>query len=65
VIEEVAAGSGIAREIAIKLPGTRVYGMDLGAGFITHGSMQSLYQHCGLDADSIANRILEDLSVEK
>lgn len=65
VVEEVAAGTGIARDISMQIPDTKVYGLDLGGGYITHGSMDALYRHCGLDALSIANRILEDISLEK
>ncbi len=65
VVEEVAAGTGIARDIAMQISDTEVHGIDLGAGYITHGSMDALYRHCGLDAASIANRILEDRTLEK
>ena len=34
-------------------------GSRLGEGFVTHGSIAQLYRHCGIDADSVAKRILE------
>ncbi len=55
VCEEVSCGCGIAGELALALHDTqKVYSMDLGADFVPHGSTQQLYQHCGLDAASIA-----------
>ena len=51
--EETCNGSGIAEKLAYVLgkerPGIRVVGMDLGNGFVTHGSLQDLYKNCGLD----------------
>ena len=58
VAEEVAAGSGIREALAWQLrrlvPDLRVEGLDLGRDFVPHGSLKELYQHCGLDAASIA-----------
>lgn len=58
VLEEVAGGCGIREALAWELqhikPSIRVDGIDLGHQFITHGDMQSLYQHYGLDPASIA-----------
>jgi len=65
VIEEVAAGTGIAKDIALKFTDTKVHAIDLGNGYITHGSMDNLYQLCGLDAASIAGRVMEDRGYEK
>ena len=57
--EEVCGGSGIreslAWEIHQKDPGCRIDGIDLGRGFVPHGSLKQLHRHCGLDAESIAN----------
>ena len=64
VVEEVAGGSGISQEISMLIRDRDVVGMDLGRRFITHGSMNLLYEHYGLDAKSIANRILEGRKVE-
>lgn len=65
VIEEVAAGTGIAKDISLLLKDAVVHGIDLGSGYVTHGSMNKLYQQCGLDAASIARRVMEDRSHEK
>ena len=63
IIEEIAAGCGIRDALAsgLSLAGQKypVAGIDLGEGFIPHGSTAQLYRHCGLDAESIANSILE------
>ncbi|MBO5892219.1 MAG: 1-deoxy-D-xylulose-5-phosphate synthase [Oscillospiraceae bacterium] len=68
VVEEVCKGSGIAEKIAYALgkerPGLRVIGIDLGDNFVTHGTLQDLYAHCGLGADGIANKAQEVLCVE-
>ena len=57
-VEEVCSGSGIREALAFAMgeaePGCRVRGMDLGGGFVTHGSVKQLYTHCGVDAESIA-----------
>ena len=44
--------------------GVRVYGMDLGSGYMTHGDMASLYKHYGLDGQSIADFIWEVRKIE-
>ena len=58
VVEEVCAHSGIRESLAWELeridPGCRVGGMDLGWQFVPHGAQAVLYEHCGLDAASIA-----------
>lgn len=58
VIEETAANSGVKLPLAWELqqqcPDCRVSGIDLGKGFVPHGSQARLYEYCGLDADSIA-----------
>ena len=63
VVEEAAAECGIRELLAWKLqhlsPGIRVDGIDLGNRFITHGDLNSLYQHYGLDAASIADYVQE------
>lgn len=63
VVEEIAGGCGIREELAWALqhikPGIRVDGIDLGRQFVTHGDMNSLYQHYGLDAESIAKFVQE------
>ena len=60
VVEEVCDNSGIGQALAELLPNT-VTNMNLGDKFVTHGDMKSLYQHYGLDAASIADRVREVL----
>ena len=68
VVEEVCAGSGIRQDLAWELchalPDCKVDGIDLGHRFVTHGSPASLYQYCGLDAQSIADYTREVLRHE-
>ena len=63
VIEEAAGGCGIREELAWELqhikPNIRVDGIDLGRQFVTHGDMNSLYRHYGLDGESIAKFVQE------
>ena len=65
VVEEICAGSGVRQDIAWelqhRLPDCRVDGIDLGHRFVTHGSMDLLYRHYGLDAASIAKYTREVL----
>ena len=56
--------SGIRDALGWELRGNRVYGMDLGRIFATHGDNGSLYRKYGLDAQSVANRIQEALKYE-
>lgn len=62
VVEEVCRGSGIRETLACMLREYRVEGMDLGRGFVPHGAQDKLYEHCGLDAASIAAYTKEVLS---
>ena len=68
VLEEVCTGSGIAKDIAYYLQLNKhccnLHAIDLGEGYVTHGSMDALYSYYGLDADSIANKIREVLDRE-
>ena len=68
VVEETCTGSGIREALAWGLrkqvPACRVEGLDLGSGFVTHGSLDDLYHHCGLDAASIAAFAREVLGYE-
>ena len=65
VVEETAAGCGIRETLAWELqhlkPGVRVDGIDLGHQYVTHGDMNSLYRHYGLDSNSIASYVQEVL----
>ena len=68
VLEEVCSGSGICRDLAWELQkinsDCRVYGLDLGKNFVTHGTVSQLRAHCGIDADGIADYFQEVLNVE-
>lgn len=68
VVEEVCSGSGIKEKLAWALqhscPGCRVDGIDLGESFVTHGDMESLYRHYGLDGASIASFVQEAYQIE-
>ncbi len=63
VLEETASGCGIREALAWGLqhlkPGIRVDGIDLGRQFVTHGSLDQLYEHYGLDADGIVKFVQE------
>jgi 1-deoxy-D-xylulose-5-phosphate synthase len=63
ILEETAAGCGIREKLAWELsrlrPGIKVSGRDLGDQFVTHGDMNSLYSHYGLDSQSIADYVQE------
>ena len=62
------ASCGIVNELACSLgkavPGCRVYGRSLGDKFVTHGAMDALYKHYGLDAASVARYVQEVQKVE-
>jgi len=66
VAEEICGGSGIREALAWEMhekdPACRIAGIDLGRGFVPHGSLKELHKHCGLDADSIAKYTKEVLS---
>lgn len=68
VIEETCAQSGIRQALAWELthlnPEIRVDGIDLGHNYVTHGNLQTLYKHYGLDAQSIADYVQEVLRHE-
>ena len=61
VMEEVCAHSGIKEALSMELPSCNVYGIDLGHRYVPHGSVQELYRFCGLDGQSVANYVLEEL----
>ena len=65
IFEETAGGCGIRQELAWNLQHLnreiRADGRDLGQRYITHGDMNSLYKHYGLDADSMAAYVQEVL----
>ena len=68
IAEEAATGSGIREKVAWMLSREgndhRVFGLDLGREYVTHGNVNALYAHHGLDANSIAKYVKEVLKVE-
>lgn len=66
VFEEVAGECGICRDLAWQMrkvdPWRSVFGRDIGKRFLTHGKTGDLYRLCGLDAQSIAGFVKEELS---
>lgn len=63
IVEEACQGSGIGDTLACALYRTvancRVGCMDLGHRYVTHGKVEQLYSHCGIDGRSIADYVLE------
>ncbi len=63
IAEEAGTGSGIKEALAWELrklrPDIRVLGLDLGRRYITHGALDALYTHYGLDGRSIAEFVKE------
>lgn len=68
VVEETCSGSGIREPLAWALQhrceNCQVHGIDLGHRFVPHGSLDALYRHCGLDAQSIAQFTQEVIGCE-
>lgn len=66
VVEESMRSCGIREqlqwELTRKLPNLTFAGIDLGEEYVTHGSMQDLYSHYGLDGESISKYVQEVLS---
>ena len=65
IAEEAAAGAGVHEALAFELrkmdPSMNIHAIDLGDHFVTHGSLQQLLHHCGLDAAGIADTAWEVL----
>ena len=62
IVEEVAGNASIHGALAEQirqLGAHRITDINLGNDFVTHGDRNTLYQQYGLDAESIAKRILE------
>lgn len=63
ILEECLDHCGIHGELTAVIhanrPGIRVDVLNLGSQYITHGSVSDLYRASGLDAESIANHVLE------
>lgn len=65
IVEEIAEGSGIAEDISWEIykryPNIHIHKRDLGKRFVTHGSMASLYQLYGMDANSLTEWIRKEI----
>ena len=63
LVEEACRGSGVKDRLSWALreldPDCRMEAMDLGQDYVPHGSVKKLYEFCGLDSQSIANRVKE------
>ena len=63
IFEETNLGSGIREALSWRMkrrrPDLQIDGTDLGSRFVTHGSLDALYRHCGLDADAMSNFVEE------
>ena len=68
ILEEMCDGAGISEaliaSLSNQLTGASITKLDLGKRYITHGALDALYRHCGLDGVSVADRIQEVLKVE-
>ena len=68
VLEEACSGSGIGQQLSYELHkldnSCVVESLDLGRNFVTHGNVQTLYQHLGVDGESVAKTVQEVLSNE-
>ena len=68
VLEECCTGSGIREALHWELlkcrPDLKVYGRDLGVGFVPQGKVDRLYKEYGLDGESVAKYVQEVLKVE-
>lgn len=68
VVEEVGSTCGLCQTLSWHLskcsPEINVSGINLGRGYVTHGSVQELYLHYGLDGQSIASYVQEVLRNE-
>ena len=59
VLEEVGEHCGIGSELACKMQNCEVSCIDLGDQYVTHGAVNTLYDHYGLSPEAIKNRVLE------
>lgn len=64
VLEEVGGHCGIGSELAAKLQDSNVICVDLGDRYVTHGAINTLYEHYGLSPEAIKNHVLEVLQDE-
>ncbi len=63
IVEEISGCCGIRDTLAFELrkrkPDCCVDGLDLGCQFVPHGSVDQLYDYCGLSSQKIANFVQE------
>ena len=63
ILEEVGSHCGICRDLAYSLselrPDCKFRGIDLGEQYIPHGSVDRLYERCGLSPQEISKFVLE------
>lgn len=68
IAEEVAGNCGIHQDLSYKLteanPNLKIKGFDLGVRYVPHGSIDELYDLCGLSPEKMAETILEVLQNE-
>ena len=68
ILEECLDHCGVHSELAAEIlrndPDKTVDCFHLGSDYVTHGSLNDLYKHCGLDGESVADRIWEVLQSE-
>ena len=64
ILEETATGSAICHSLAEARhemkTGLQIHSINLGDGFVTHGSVSALYEHYGLDGNSIADFVRKE-----
>ncbi len=67
IAEEAIGGiaESLAWQLSRKIPGANIHTVDLGRNYVPHGDMASLYEHYGLDAKSLAGKMMEVRQVEK
>ena len=68
IVEEVAGNCGIHQQLSCMLmgvnPNLKITGLDLGNRYVPHGSVEQLYDLCGLSPEKMAQTILEVLQNE-
>ena len=66
VVEETNTGCGIHAQLSVSLrqKNCTVEAIDLGKGFVTHGSLSALHRAYGMDGQGIANFVMEVLHRE-
>ena len=68
IAEEACTGSGIHEALSWELrkaiPDLKLHAVDLGSHFVTHGSLDTLYQVHGLNGEALVNTALEVLNNE-